>query len=234
MPGVEKNYDLAFELREQGWNSLIFHYRGCWGSEGLFTFRTIPADVENAVAELCSGRYPQIDQHRLVLIGHSLGGWAAVLVGARDTRVKAVIAIAPIAVPGDFPVTIESATHRFCPWLPGCSPQSFFDQWNSLDPALTPVNEANRIAPRPLLILHGGRDELVSVAHSQALYAKAGKPKELVIHPDGNHSLVWQRPWLRKTILDWLHKVDDGSPGCGLTRRTEPSINQSKGKDLLA
>ena len=31
-PGLEKNLDLAVLLRDRGWNSLVFHYRGCWGS----------------------------------------------------------------------------------------------------------------------------------------------------------------------------------------------------------
>ena len=45
LPGIEKNFDLALHLRDRGWNSLIFHHRGCWGSDGLYTFKTIPDDV---------------------------------------------------------------------------------------------------------------------------------------------------------------------------------------------
>ena len=26
IPGIEKNYDLALNLRNHGWNALIFHY----------------------------------------------------------------------------------------------------------------------------------------------------------------------------------------------------------------
>src|SRR5450432_859355 len=31
-PGFEQNEDLAQVLRREGWNALIFHYRGVWGS----------------------------------------------------------------------------------------------------------------------------------------------------------------------------------------------------------
>jgi uncharacterized protein len=47
-PGLEKNLDLAVRLREAGWNSLLFHYRGCWGSAGRYDLRTIPRDVTAA------------------------------------------------------------------------------------------------------------------------------------------------------------------------------------------
>ena len=33
-PGNENNFDLAHVLRRAGWNVLIFHYRGAWGSQG--------------------------------------------------------------------------------------------------------------------------------------------------------------------------------------------------------
>ena len=33
-PGLQQNGDLAVALRDRGWNALIFHYRGSWGSGG--------------------------------------------------------------------------------------------------------------------------------------------------------------------------------------------------------
>ncbi|HJZ24659.1 MAG TPA: hypothetical protein VJ370_00135, partial [Streptosporangiaceae bacterium] len=39
-PGLEKNLDLAARLRDRGWNALLFHYRGCWGSAGRYDLRT--------------------------------------------------------------------------------------------------------------------------------------------------------------------------------------------------
>jgi len=47
-PGLEKNLDLAVTLRDRGWNALLFHYRGCWGSAGRYDLRTIPRDVTAA------------------------------------------------------------------------------------------------------------------------------------------------------------------------------------------
>jgi len=207
MPGIEKNYDLALSLREQGWNSLIFHYRGTWGSAGFFSFDSIPVDVTRALDELCGGEYPQVNPKRMVLIGHSFGGWAAVLTAAVDPRVKAVAVIAPIADPGEFRITIKDAAERYCPWLPGTVPDEFIQQWRNLDKAFYPVEQVDRIAPRPILILHGTKDELVAISQSEALYTRAGDPKEYLIHPEANHSFVWHRSWLQQRILSWLTRV---------------------------
>ena len=78
-PGLQQNGDLAVALRDRGWNSLIFHYRGSWGSGGRYDLRTVPADVTAAVDHISSGAYPPVDPRRLAVIGHSLGGWAAIL-----------------------------------------------------------------------------------------------------------------------------------------------------------
>jgi uncharacterized protein len=34
LPGIEKHLDIAYTLRDLGWNCLYFHFRGCWGSQG--------------------------------------------------------------------------------------------------------------------------------------------------------------------------------------------------------
>ena len=37
-PGNERNLDLAQAIRRSGWNAVFFHYRGAWGSGGVFSF----------------------------------------------------------------------------------------------------------------------------------------------------------------------------------------------------
>lgn len=48
-PGIDHNGDLAAGLRDRGWNALIFHYQGCWGSQGSYNLATVAADVRAAV-----------------------------------------------------------------------------------------------------------------------------------------------------------------------------------------
>src|SRR2546430_15785960 len=89
-PGLQQNGDLAVALRDRGWNSLIFHYRGSWGSGGRYDLRTIPAYVTAAVDHLCSGAYPPVDPRRAAGGGGSPAGWAALLAPAPDPRLRGV------------------------------------------------------------------------------------------------------------------------------------------------
>jgi len=206
VPGIEKNFDLAHSLRTYGWNSLIFHYRGCWGSEGHYTFKTIPDDVVAALDYLCTSSYPQIDTSRLFLIGHSLGGWAAVLVASCDLRVRGAVTIATMADPREFHFKEQDAAKSFTPWLNGLTPSDFITQWKELGKFTIPVYEVSKISPRPILILHGKQDEIVPVSQSERLFENALEPRTLLIHDEADHSFVWHRQWLASQILDWLNK----------------------------
>src|SRR6266850_2479545 len=44
-PGDEKNLDLAQAVRRAGFNSLVFYYRGAWGSPGTYSYSHVLADV---------------------------------------------------------------------------------------------------------------------------------------------------------------------------------------------
>lgn len=87
LPGNERNLDLAQAVRRSGWNVLTFTYRGAWGSEGTFSIQHAIADAGAALAFL---RSPQaatdfnVDPGRLVIAGHSMGGFAAAMVAAND------------------------------------------------------------------------------------------------------------------------------------------------------
>jgi len=95
-PGNERNLDLAQAIRRAGWNVLYFNYRGAWGSPGDFSFTHCIEDAEAALAWL---RQPdnaarlRTDPARLVLVGHSMGGFVALETAARDPAVKAIITI---------------------------------------------------------------------------------------------------------------------------------------------
>jgi pimeloyl-ACP methyl ester carboxylesterase len=87
LPGNERNLDLAQAVRRSGWNVLTFTYRGAWGSEGRFS---IGHAVEDAAAALAFLRSPAavsdygVDTGRIVVAGHSMGGFAAAAVAAGD------------------------------------------------------------------------------------------------------------------------------------------------------
>lgn len=60
------------------------------------------------------------------------------------------------------------------------------DGWNPVPES--PVELAGRIAPVPLLVVHGDADKYFPVGHAEALYAAAGEPRELWIEPGFGHA----------------------------------------------
>lgn len=190
LPGIEQNYDLAFALREHGWNAVIFNYRGCWGSAGVYNFASLPDDVRACVDHLCAGQQPQVDSSRLVLVGHSMGGWAGVMATVYDERVRAMAAVAPIVMPGLLPYDQDSGAYT--PFLPGFSNAEFAGQWRALgaDPRWDTSKCVARIAPRPLLVVHAAKDDAVPVEQGRVLYDAALDPRQIVIHDEANHSFT--------------------------------------------
>jgi pimeloyl-ACP methyl ester carboxylesterase len=94
LPGNERNLDLAQAVRRAGWNVLTFTYRGAWGSQGRFSIGGAIADTHAAMAFL---RTPEavraygIDPKRIVVGGHSMGGFAAALGGAIDREAAGIV-----------------------------------------------------------------------------------------------------------------------------------------------
>jgi len=207
LPGVEQNFDVAFALRDHGWNAVIFSYRGCWGSAGVYNFATLPDDARACLDYLSAGHHPQVDPERLVLIGHSMGGWAAIMAAAHDPRPRAVAALCPIVKPAL--LTYDQDAADYTPWLPGLSDASFAEQWRALsaDPTFDTTGHVAQIAPRPLLVLHAEQDDAVPVAQGRALFDAAHDPRRLIIHDKANHSFTWHRPWFRAALIDWLDSL---------------------------
>jgi len=95
-PGFEQNEDLAQVARRAGFNALIFHYRGAWGSTGSYSFTHCIEDVQAVLAYLRTPAHAQrlgADPDRLVLVGHSVGGHLAGIVAAADPAVLGVAMI---------------------------------------------------------------------------------------------------------------------------------------------
>jgi pimeloyl-ACP methyl ester carboxylesterase len=92
-PGNERNLDLAQVLRRAGYTVLFFDYRGNWGSGGTFSRTHALEDVHAALnwvrSDTTASQY-RIDASRVALVGHSMGGWLALMAAAADPTVACV------------------------------------------------------------------------------------------------------------------------------------------------
>ncbi|HEX5459894.1 MAG TPA: alpha/beta fold hydrolase [Steroidobacteraceae bacterium] len=105
LPGNEKNLDLVQAVRRAGWNAITFFYRGSWGSPGSFRFAHCPQDAQAVLAYLRSPAVAAslgIATARIVIVGHSMGGWVAVETAARDHRLAGVALISAADMSRDF------------------------------------------------------------------------------------------------------------------------------------
>lgn len=163
VPGVEKNLDIAYALRDAGWNCLYFHYRGSWGSQGDYSFAGQLEDIR-AAKEWLLGQ-PSVDPQRLVLIGSSMGGYMTLAAGARHPELKALVSICPLVNPASSHIADE----LFAAWaemLQGVSGGDLKNQWYALPPILSLVD---RLAGRAILLVSGEQDELFPPAHHRPL-----------------------------------------------------------------
>ncbi len=92
-PGNEQNLDLAQAIRRAGWNVLTMHYRGSWGSPGTFSIHNVLEDADAAVAFVrradIASKF-RIDTRRIVLGGHSMGGFASAAHARSDEQLLGV------------------------------------------------------------------------------------------------------------------------------------------------
>ena len=211
-PGLQQNGDLAVALRDHGWNSLVFHYRGCWGSGGRYDLRTVPADVTAAADHLSAGRYPTVDPERLAVVGHSLGGWAALLAAAGEPRLRAVATLGGAVELGALEAAPEVVEREFTRFL-AASPEEFRDQRAEVVKRDV-FAAAAAIAPRPLLVVHGSADRWVPVEHARRLASRAhqlaGHGRQLVRYAEidgAGHDFAWQRGQLRDLVTSWLSET---------------------------
>lgn len=211
-PGNEKNLDLAQAVRRAGWTAVTFNYRGSWGSPGKFRFAQVPEDVTAVLAYL---RDPAntarlgIDPRRIALAGHSMGGWAVALAGARDTGVigVATISLGDLGLVGKQPrakVVADSADNAETLVT---TPEAMADELIAGTETFSILRAAPGLARVPLLVLTSD-DGLAP--HSAALVTgirAGGGTRVETRHVATDHGWSDRRILLQATIIDWLARL---------------------------
>jgi fermentation-respiration switch protein FrsA (DUF1100 family) len=195
---------LAEYLCSNGFATLIFNFRGTGLSGGNIDMPGWTRDLGAALDYLWS--LDEVDKSRLSLLGFSGGAAVSVYVAAGDNRVTSVVAAAcpaefgqwtrgePQALIGHFR-DIGAIRDKEFP----ASAQAWLDGFR----LIKPIDHIARISPRPLLIVHGSADDVVSVEDARRLYAKAGEPKKLAVVEGAGHRLRRDEGAMA-LVVDWL------------------------------
>jgi uncharacterized protein len=210
LPGNEKNLDLAQAVRRAGWNAVTFNYRGSWGSPGVFRFAQ---NLEDATAVLAYLRVPAnsaqlgIDTKRIVIAGHSMGGWVTVHTAAHDHALigAVLISAADMGYLGKAPrerVVAEMADDMES--LAGVTSASMADEVIANEKAFGFANELPGLSQTPLLVLSA--DDGLAPSTDALVKAVLGEGNQHVtaIHAATDHSWSDHRIFLESTIVTWL------------------------------
>lgn len=210
LPGNEKNLDLAQAVRRAGWHAITVNYRGSWGSPGRFSFAGVLEDADAVLAFLrdsATARRLGLDPGRLVLAGHSMGGWVTVLTAARHPELLGAVLISAadmgsLAMQPRADVVKDMADNRET--LAGVTPESMADELIGGASRWTFAVAAPGLERLPLLVLTSndglapGNDSLVR--RLRAL----GNTRITTLHQPTDHSWSDRRIALESAVLGWL------------------------------
>jgi acetyl esterase/lipase len=215
-PGNEKNLDLANSIRRAGWNVLVPFYRGAWGSGGTFSFTHALEDAKASIDFLrdsTNAKKFRIDSTRIVLLGHSMGGFVAAYVTAQEANVFAVALISPGNLgPG-------SARQR-------ANDPQFWERWNDnasrlvgatarqlvqevdSDPAKwNYMNCVPHLKNRPVLVLEADDRNTSDNQELADRLRKAGDAHVTEVQMRTDHAFSDHRIGMQAAIVNWLDAI---------------------------
>ena len=188
---------------DTGWVVLTFSFRGTSESTGNFSLGGWLADLKVATDTLLMT--PGVDG--VWLCGFAAGGALALCAAGEDPRVRGVAAFSAQA---DFADRASDA-RRFVAQARSVgviSDPSFppdLDAWARELREIKPLNLVAKIPPRPVLLVHGANDEVVSVLDARALADAAFAQVELRVLPGAGHRLR-NDPRAIALLIVWLDR----------------------------
>ncbi|MDB5393196.1 MAG: amidohydrolase family protein [Rhodospirillales bacterium] len=222
LPGNEQNLDLAQAIRRAGWTVITFHYRGSWGSGGKFT---LSGGLDDARALLTQLRDPTsanlwgVDHDRIVLMGHSYGGYIAARASVGAPGVVGIALVAPWDISFDArawqPLTAArrktaglTAFDDVDGRLVGATASSLTDEVMRKGPLLDLTQLAVPLAQERVLLVTATHDDEDDKAASllDRLHQLGAQhlTAELL---DTDHAFSSARIALQATVLHWLEAL---------------------------
>lgn len=183
---------------DAGHGLLLVSYRGYGGNPGSPSEDGLYADGRAAMSFLhAMGVAPG----RTVLYGESLGTGVAVQIAVDHAGAGQPVAAVVLEAP--FTSAVDAGAHHY-PWAPV--------RWLMKDRFDSLSKIANIGAP--VMIIHGGRDQVVPFSMGEALYAEARHRKESLWIPDAGHNDLAAFGASEKVLafLETLQKADAPKP----------------------
>jgi dipeptidyl aminopeptidase/acylaminoacyl peptidase len=182
--------DLALRFTSLGLAAATFNFRGCGDSGGDFDIQGWVRDLGAVFEKILDT--PHVDPTRLILLGFSGGGAAAIKFSAEDSR---VYGLSVVGTPATFEIfdkdpqeLIEDLRTRGI--IRSHNFPADVSRWMNEFREIEPAKWISQLQAKHLLIIHGDQDEVVPVEHADILFRNAPAGiGELKILPGGVHRL---------------------------------------------
>jgi uncharacterized protein len=213
-PGNEQNMDLAYAIRRAGWNVLVPHYRGSWGSAGTFSFSNAIEDTQAAVQflrEPANAKNYRTDVSKIVVVGHSMGGFLGSYATAHDPAILGVAMISawnlgPAAARPESEQRTKSF-HSASPRLAGTTAEGMLaeakqnaEKWNYID-------WAPALKTRSVLVIESSDGNVPDNKAMAETLRKAGDAHVTEIAMETDHTYDDHRIALQVVVLNWLQSL---------------------------
>ena len=207
-------------IEKMGYLVLRFDFSGSDTSDGKFEDKLMSQEVKDvkcAIDFMCKN----YKFKKLILVGHSTGAIDAALYAHGDKRIDKLILLGAVchldvAVNYDFtPRQVRDFWKKgyitYKNNVPGkkwwCHnkrlKKAFYDEFFTLD-----LPGAIKKWKKPLLIVHGEKDEAIPLSDPQELFSLANKPKKLVIIKGADHK--FSKPLHGLKLLRVIHRFIKG------------------------
>jgi len=197
-------------LTAEGIAVMSFDFTGIGHSEGAFeetSFGSNIKDLEDASNYLESNY-----ESPKIIIGHSLGGAAALFAGASLKNIEAVVTVAAPFDPyhvthlmgGDIEkIKKEGKAEVNIGGRPFMVSKKFVEDLSSHDP-----EEVAKSLRKPLLIMHSPQDTTVGIENAAKIYKAAHHPKSYISLDGANHLLSNRKDsrYVGSLIAAWVQK----------------------------
>jgi len=198
--------ELAAGLSRNGYNTLLFDFRGHGESErkassfGYLEQR----DLLGAIRYVKERK--DVDAEEIAVYGFSMGGAVAILTAAETSDIKGVIADSSFTTLREQGERLFSGS--FLPSSIFLRPITWmYELYFRLDAGkVAPIDRIHDISPRGVMIIGGGEDEQMPSSDAMRLFAAAGEPKELWLIPGAVHggTVYMVGDEYRKRVLRFL------------------------------
>lgn len=178
----------AAMMHRHGYGALLMSVRAHDRSGGeMITFGMHEVDDMEAWYQYLLTRR-DVDPERIGILGNSYGGMLAIQYAAQNENIKAVVANSAFSSLND---TVSTSVEYFTD-LPAFPFAPLIVFWAERETGfktedIDTTKWIAQISPRPVFLMQGGADVVISADSGQRLYDAAGEPKELWFDPQLGH-----------------------------------------------